>query len=189
MIRTLLLAFSVFFFSGSVSADTLPSSVLDETFSKVAEEVGVPEKLLRAICWAESHHQPDAYNHGDGVGTNHAFGMCQVLHATAREFGFKDPNCYRDFRASKTRTYNDCKLFGVYTSIYYGARYLKEKLDQYGGDWDDAIAAYNAGSVRICKTGYVRRAKDGSIIARCVIGKLLNQNYLNKVKRALKENR
>lgn len=185
-----ILLLSVFLLgAGPVKAEYISPSLLDETFTRVSEEVGVPVKLLRGICWAESKHQPGAYNHGDGVGTNHAFGMCQVLHSTARDFGFKDANCYRDFRNSKTMTYNDCKLFGIYTNIFYGAKFLKTKLDQYEGNWEKAAAAYNAGSVRVCKTGKVLRAKDKSFLWNCKKGGVLNQKYVDDVLQAIRENR
>ena len=180
----------LFFTLGFVSrVETISAPLLDETFSFIAADVGVPVRLLRAICWVESKHTPYAYSQGDGRGSNHAFGMCQVLHSTARGFGFKDDNCYRNFSNSNDRSYNDCKLFGIYTNVFYGAQYLKEKLDQYGGNWEKATAAYNTGSVIICKTGYLRRAKDGSIISKCKIGDLANRDYVNKVNRALKEHR
>lgn len=171
---------------------------LDNTFYKVANEEKVPVALLRAICWAESKHILEAYNHGDGVGTNHAFGICQVLHSTAKEKGFKDDNCTKDFqdkidiRGKVTRankTYKDCKLFGAETNIRYGAKFLREKLTQYDDSWISAIAAYNAGSVRICKTGFVTRAKDKSILWKCKKGGVLNQKYVDDVLKALQENR
>ena len=168
----------------------IANSILDEVFETVAEAEAVPVKLLRAICWAETEHNAAGYNHNDGgSGKDHAFGACQVLHSTARDMGFKDDNCYRDFRKSKTRNYYDCKLFGPRTGVVYGARYLKKKLDQYGGDWEKAAAAYNTGTVIICKTGVLRRKKDGKIIARCKVGDFANRYYLDKVNLAIEENR
>lgn len=184
--------------SEKATARDLAPKYLDDVFTRVAEEEGVPVKLLRAICWAESRHEPEAYNQGDGKGNNHAFGICQVLHSTARGMGFSDPNCLKDFsdRTGKdgkliraSRTAKDCQLFGSYTNIKYGAKYLKEKLDQYDGSWISAIAAYNAGSLRVCKTGFVTRAKDHSILWKCQRGHILNQVYVDRVLKALEEGR
>ena len=163
-------------------------------FDRVAFEEKVPEKLLRAICYAESHFNVEAYNFGDGQGTNHAFGICQVLRKTAEGVGFKDLNCVKDFQdkpdakghlVKAKRTYEVCKLFGVYTNIQYAARYLKTKLVQYDGSWISAIAAYNTGTVRICKTGKVLRAKDHSVLWTCKPGGILNQIYIDGVLKAL----
>jgi soluble lytic murein transglycosylase-like protein len=168
--------------------DSFPSEI-DEMFALASEQVGVPDRLLRAICWVESSHRADAYNHGDGTGINHAFGICQVLHSTAREYGFNDPKCYQTFGENNHRTYGDCKLFGLYTSIFYGALYLKSKLAQYNGDWALAAAAYNAGTVRFCRNGRVTRAKDKSTIWPCEKGRILNHRYVDLVFKALEENR
>lgn len=172
---------------------------LDAIFERVAEEIGVPQPLLRAICWSESKFNREGYNPGDGKGNNHAFGICQVLHSTARGLGFKDDKCFGDFddkvdaktgRLRKAiRSYRTCKLFGAYTNILYAAKYLKTKMDQYDNSYISAIAAYNAGSVRICKTGYVLRAKDRSILWKCTPGKILNEFYINGVLKALEEGR
>ena len=166
-----------------------PKQILDNAFTEVANEVEVPVALLRAICWAESAHDPLAYAHGDGRGTNHAFGICQVLHSTARSLGLDDPGCYRDFSDRRRRTREGCQLFDLRTGILYGARYLKYHLETQGGNQERAIAAYNAGSVRICTSGVVRRASDGEVLWTCAVGDILNRAYINKVQTALKEGR
>lgn len=161
----------------------------EEIFSKVAKEEGVPVGLLRAICWAESKLEPLAYNHGDGTGSNHAFGICQVLNSTAKDYGFSDANCTKDFSNKASRSYKGCKLFGLETNVRYAAKFLKSKLDQYDQSWIHATAAYNAGTVRICKTGVVTRAKDKSVLWKCKKGGILNQKYVDDVLKALEEHR
>lgn len=161
---------------------------IDEAFDTVAADVGVPVKLLRAICWSESRLNPEAYNFGDGSGMNHAFGICQVLHTTAKSFGFKDDNCYKDF-SSTSHTYRDCKLFGVQTNIKYAALYLRSKLEKYDNSWISGIAAYNTGILRSCKKGLVHRLKDNKVIYTCKVGGLLNQKYVDRVLEAMEGNK
>lgn len=179
-------------------SQTLSGSYTDEIFDLVALEVGVPKKLLRAVCWTESRFRGDAFAAGDGKGSNHAFGICQVLYTTAMELGFNDVNCTKDFsdgtdkhgKALKaSRAYKDCKLFGIYTNVFYAAKYLKSRLELYKNNWISAIAAYNAGTVQICKRGYVKRAKDNSILWRCTPGRILNENYVDLVLKAIVEER
>lgn len=168
--------------------------VIDATFARVAREQEVPEKLLKAICWSESKFDSEAFNFGDGSGTNHAFGICQVLYNTAKGFGLNDVNCYKDFSRLKaplgiehkiSRGYKDCKLFGIYTNMTYAAKYLKLKLDSYDNSWISGTAAYNSGSLKTCKSGLVHRAKDHSVLYTCKKGGLLNQKYVDRVFEAL----
>jgi len=156
---------------------------------RAAKEVGVSPDLLSAICYAESHHNHKAYVHADGTGDNHAFGICQVLLKTAEQYGFKDPRCTEDFKSRKQdRTYSNCKLFGPYTNALYAARYLKYQLDRYDGSWINAIAAYNTGTVKLCKTGWVHNAH-GKRMYKCSPGGLLNQKYVDRVLHAIEEGR
>ncbi len=173
----------------SSTPSKVPQEIIDSTFVEVSSKYKVPVNLLRAICWAESSHNTIAYNHGDGGDSNSSFGLCQVLYTTARESGFNDPNCEEDFSDKKYRTYENCKLFGIKTNISWAARILKKKLDKYNGSWINAIAAYNTGSLIICKTGWLTRQKDKKRIARCKINGYVNQVYIDRVLRALEERR
>lgn len=162
-------------------------SYTDKAFHDIALKVNVPESLLRSICWAESKHQPDAYNHGDGKGNNHAFGICQVLYETAKGYGLNDDRCLGDFSSKNRRAYKNCRLFGIKTNIYYAAKYLRYQLDRYDDSWISAIAAYNSGSLKICKTGKVFRKKDNTVLYTCVKGGLLNQRYVDRILQHLNE--
>lgn len=168
-------------FSAAYAAD------IRSEIRRAATKVGVPPELLSAICYVESKHKPNAFVYSDGTGNNHAFGACQVLHGTAKHFGFRDDRCYRDFRG-KAKGYRQCKLFGYYTNSYYAAKYLKYQLDRYDGSWTHAIAAYNTGTVKICKTGWLHNAH-GKRMYRCKIGGIINVKYVDKVIKALEENR
>ncbi len=82
-----------------------------------------------------------------------SYGPLQIMVATARELGFDGEDLY--------------ELRGK-AGVIFGIKYLR-KLGKQHKNWEDAVAAYNAGSPR--------REKDGSYV---------NQGYVNKVKEALK---
>ena len=186
-------------FAGTSMAQNAPvNPVLYEVFDLAAQKAEVPTKLLYSICWAESHLKQDAYAHNDGLADNHAFGACQILYKTAIEMGMKkDSKCERDFRSetefsvagiklpeghkSLPRTEKTCRLFSVYNSAYYAGLYLKKKLKQYDNSWISGIAAYNTGTLKVCKTGFVYRAKDQKVLYTCQKGGLLNQKYVDKI--------
>ena len=85
--------------------------------------------LLEAVVWQESRWNPNAVS-GKG-----ARGLAQLMPATARQLGVDaaDP---------------DANLAG-------GARYLRLQLDNFGGDIEKALAAYNAGPGRVQRAGKV----------------------------------
>lgn len=86
-------------------------------------------------------HEPARFAklHGITTDTERAlqrmsYGLTQIMGATARsEAGFSDPLP---------------RLFDAETNIAAGAIYFAKLIDRYSGSLDDAIAAYNAGSVR-----------------------------------------
>jgi soluble lytic murein transglycosylase-like protein len=118
-------------------------------FESVSQLVGLPVGLLAALCSVESTHNPNAINPADGGRSS--FGLCQIKYATAQEV-------MPDIKPSQ--------LFQAQSNAMAAALYLKKKLDKYK-NIDRAIAAYNAGSVKL----------DAS-------GKIYNRAYIKKVKRA-----
>jgi hypothetical protein len=61
--------------------------------------------------------------HGDSVG------ICQVQLRTAAYMGYRG---------------TERGLLGPGTNVFYAAKYLRYQFDRYG-DWEKAVAAYNAG--------------------------------------------
>jgi len=131
---------------------SIKALAVTDVIIKAANTVGVDSKVLKAICWVESSHNPKAINYNDGNGHN-SMGLCQVQYPTAKDMGYKGTKL---------------GLLEPYTNAYYAAKYLKYQLTRYK-DIDLAILAYNAGSIRYNKKGLI-----------------INFNYLNKVKKALK---
>lgn len=115
---------------------------LKDLFKKVSINEVVPTKLLRAICWVESSHNPRAMNHHDGGSAS--YGLCQIKLATARLLGFQGtPNRLREPQ----------------TNIKYAAKYLHKQLVRYKQDWVKATIAYNRGVYKLDRRGnhYLRK--------------------------------
>ncbi|MFT3865955.1 MAG: lytic transglycosylase domain-containing protein [Solirubrobacterales bacterium] len=92
-------------------------SIIEEACAKY----GIEPSLLAGLIEQESHFQADV---GSGAG---AQGLTELMPETAASLGVTDPH-------DPTQ------------SIFGGARLLSEKLAEFGGDKELALAAYNAGS-------------------------------------------
>ncbi len=88
--------------------------------TQAANEAGVPPALVKAVAKAESGFDPQSTS---GAG---AQGLMQLMPGTARGLGVTDP-------------------YDPLQSLRGGAKYLRQMLDRFGGDYEKAIAAYNAG--------------------------------------------
>ena len=104
------------------------SSQYDGLIRQAADEAGVPPALVKAVAKAESGFDPRATS---PVG---AQGLMQLMPGTASGLGVTDP-------------------FDPLQSLRGGAKYLRQQLDRFGGDYSKAIAAYNAGPGAVQKYG------------------------------------
>ena len=111
------------------SADITPESKLGSAYASLpynhevvaaAKETSLDPALIHAVIATESKHNPRAKSNKG------AFGLMQLMPATARRFNVKDKN--------------DPKQ-----NIVAGAKYLRELLTLYKGDLKLTLAAYNAG--------------------------------------------
>lgn len=130
--------------------------ISEERILQAAKELGAfDHKLVLAVVRIESGKNRFAYNgrDRDGLGT---FGLMQLKLATARAMGFK--GSYQD-------------LYEWRTNLKYGIRYLNYQFTRYG-TVPSALAAYNAGSVFICKKGSKHK---------CTPGTFVNQGYVRSV--------
>lgn len=118
---------------------------MDAIFEEAAEKYNVPVNLLMAVGKAESGFNADA------VSSAGAQGVMQLMPATAAALGVDN-------------------AFDARSNIMGGAKYLSQKLQQYNGDIDLTLAAYNAGSGNVEKYGgvppfnetinYIRRIRE-----------------------------
>lgn len=102
----------------------------DYLIEEHARTHGVSPDLVRAVIQAESNFNPRA------VSSKGAMGLMQLMPATARELGVSDP-------------------FQPGQNIRGGVTYLRRLLDQYGGNEELALAAYNAGPGAVDRYGAV----------------------------------
>jgi len=95
---------------------------------RVAQELDLAPQLLHAIIAVESAYDPRAES------PKGAQGLMQLMPATARRFGVRDP-------------------FDPHDNVRGGAQYLKSLLAQFNGDLQLALAAYNAGENAVARHG------------------------------------
>lgn len=127
------------------SAISTGSQSMDAIFEEAARLYDVPLNLLKAMGKAESGFDANA------VSPAGAQGVMQLMPATARSLGVDDP-------------------FDARSNIMGGAKYISQKLKQYNGDIDLALAAYNAGSGNVAKYGGVPPFKE-------------TRNYISRIRR------
>ena len=97
-----------------------PATDIDRLVDKAARRFQVAPALVKAVIKAESSFDPQATSPAG------AQGLMQLMPATARELGVDDS-------------------YDPEQNIMGGTRYLRQLLDRYQGDVDQALAAYNWG--------------------------------------------
>jgi hypothetical protein len=99
---------------------------LDWIIYRAGEKAGVDPRFIHAVIKQESRYNPKAVSH---VG---AQGLMQMMPATAKRFGLKDP-------------------FDPAANVEAGTKYLKFLLKRFSGDVSLALAGYNAGEGSVDK--------------------------------------
>ncbi|HAF22483.1 MAG TPA: lytic transglycosylase [Blastocatellia bacterium] len=107
--------------------ETIPADIplsgdcnLDLIIFRAGEREGVDPRFIHAVIKQESKYDPHAVSH---VG---ARGLMQMMPATAKRFGLKDPD-------------------DAAANVEAGTKYLKWLLKRFEGDVSLALAGYNAG--------------------------------------------
>lgn len=98
--------------------------------AEAAAAYRIDPELLATVAYKESRFNPRA------VSPRGAQGLMQLMPRTARYLGVTD-------------------AFDPRQNLLGGSRYLREMLDEFGGNVDLALAAYNAGPQAVKKAGLV----------------------------------
>lgn len=112
----------------------------------VAAKYDLSPALLEALIWQESRWNINATS---PVG---AHGLTQLMPGTARQLGVnpRDP----------------------IANLEGGARYLRMQLDQFGGDVEKALAAYNAGPARVARAGGIPAIRETREYVAAIMARL-----------------
>jgi soluble lytic murein transglycosylase-like protein len=110
---------------------------------RAACEAGLPIGLFDAMIMQESRYQPAV------VSPKGAFGLAQLMPGTALQLGVDRYSLVQNLRG--------------------GARYLKQHLDRFGR-YDLALAAYNAGPVRVERRWRVPAIAETQDYVRTIMG-------------------
>jgi soluble lytic murein transglycosylase-like protein len=101
---------------------------VDAAVREAASRYGLDPALVHAVIKAESDYDPKCHSHAG------AMGLMQLMPETCRDYGISDP-------------------YDATQNIMGGCRELREHLDQFGGDTELALAAYNAGPNAVRRHG------------------------------------
>jgi soluble lytic murein transglycosylase-like protein len=104
----------------SVPGNSSVANRIERSIRAAAAKYQLPTALIRGVIRAESNYQIQA------VSSAGAQGLMQLMPDTAEELGVQNP-------------------FNIEQNIDGGARYLRQMLDQFGGNLRQALAGYNAG--------------------------------------------
>jgi soluble lytic murein transglycosylase-like protein len=113
-------------------SDTGPPPVPPQfatALTQAAAGANVSPTLLAALVWQESRWNPQA------ISPKGAMGLAQLMPGTARDLGVNPADPVQNLAG--------------------GARYLRQLLDQFDGNVEKALAAYNAGPARVRSAGGV----------------------------------
>jgi soluble lytic murein transglycosylase-like protein len=101
---------------------------------------GVDPNLVASVAFKESRYNPRA------VSRFGAEGIMQLKPKTARHLGVTNP-------------------FDARQNVFGGVKYLRKLLDQFNGDVDYALAAYNAGPTLVAQVGPNATAEAAEYVA------------------------
>lgn len=114
--------------------------------AELAAKYDISPALLEAVVWQESRWNERA------VSPAGARGLAQLMPGTAAQMGVNpgDPMA----------------------NLEGGARYLRMQLDAFGGDVEKALAAYNAGPLRVEKAGGIPNIRETKAYVAAIMGRL-----------------
>lgn len=132
--------------SGELDASFQPNDPIFARAAEVAQEEGVDPVTFQRIVAVESRGNPNAYNRKSGAG-----GLTGLMPATAQSVGVTN-------------------MFDPEQALRGGAKYLRQMVDRYGGDYVKAVAAYNAGPGNVDQYGGVPPFEETQKYVRAIRG-------------------
>jgi len=110
----------------TLEAFTSGDAELDQLIDVIGEREGIDPRFIHAVIWQESKYHVSARSHAG------AQGLMQLMPATARRFGCRNPHDPAE-------------------NITAGTRYLSWLLKRFEGNVELALAGYNAGEGSVDK--------------------------------------
>ena len=132
-----------------LSAAAIPAAYAAKVH-ELAARFDLSPTLIEAVVWQESRWRAGARS---PVG---ARGLAQLMPGTARDMGV-DPD-------------------DPFANLEGGARYLRQQLDRFDGDLEKALAAYNAGPVRVLQAGGVPNIRETKEYVAAVMGRIADSS-------------
>lgn len=130
-------------------SQTQQMAYIEKVVHRAAQKYNLDPNLIKSIIKAESNFEPNA------LSSKGAQGLMQLMPGTAKALGVNNP-------------------WDIAENIEGGVKYFREKLNQFNGNIDLALAAYNAGPNNVLKHGGIPPYPE-------------TQNYIKNIHRYLNE--